>query len=71
MINFLKKYFTYKYTVACDRGPFWSPVNEREELFQHKGLLQARRVAKEWCRVHPNGQARIMKGWYYWDETKI
>lgn len=55
-----------KYTVACDRSPFWTPVNTEEKLFRVVGIHTARWKAFRWVRAHPCGQARILDGWHYW-----
>lgn len=57
-----------KYTVACDRSPFWGPHNDREELFHCVGKRVARRIAKRWVRQHTFGQARVLKGHHDWEK---
>lgn len=70
MVKWFHKYFLKKYTLACDLAPFWGPHNEREQLFHYKGLFWTRHEAKKWCRIHSNGQARVIPGWIYWPEEE-
>jgi len=58
-----------EFTIACDRSPFWSPINEREELFHATGRAKARRIAKRWVREHPYGQARVLFGHVEWEKN--
>lgn len=51
-------------TVACDVSPFAYPG--REQFFLASGILQAKRIAKQWVRQHPCGQARVLEGHYKW-----
>jgi len=73
-MNIFKKkwyqWFQRKLTVACDVSPFWSPVNESEQLFHKNGILKARLFAKDWVRKHPYGQARIIYGHKEWKENE-
>lgn len=50
------------FTVACDRAPFWNPMNDRELLFHVEGLAEARSAARGWVWEHSDGQARIIEG---------
>lgn len=59
-----------KYTVACDKSPFWYPGNESEQLFHVVGRKAARKAARKWVREHPSGQARILEGWLQFPEGK-
>lgn len=62
--------FYTPYTVCVDRGPFRTPLNDQEQLFHVWGLRKARRVAKDWVRVHTNGQARIILGHVEFDKEE-
>ena len=66
VLDYLKSWFWRRYrqplTVAVDRGPFWGPRNQQEEICHVYGLVRARRVGRRWVRQHPNGQARILEG---------
>jgi hypothetical protein len=71
IIEWYNKYFRNKYTLACDLSPFWGPHNEREQLFHYTGLLWTRHKAKDWCRIHPNGQSRIIPGWVFCTKKEL
>lgn len=59
------------FTVAADLSMFWTPFNEREQLFHFKGLVRAQSFARRWVWLHPSGQARIIPGHATWpEETK-
>jgi hypothetical protein len=60
-----------KYTVACDRSPFWYPGNDREMLFHVVGRKAARRVARRWVSAHPCGQARVIEGHVSFEEQDV
>ena len=64
-----QQYINYekKFTIACDKSPYWFPGNEREFLFREVGIKRARKIAKNWCYKHEYGQARILEGWHYWE----
>jgi hypothetical protein len=56
--------------VACDIGPFWTPLNTQERLFRVNGLARARSIGRRWVAVHPYGQARILEGHHWWPWEK-
>jgi hypothetical protein len=60
-----------KFTVACDKSPFWYPGNEKEQLFQVNGLRKARWAAMKWVWRHDCGQARVIEGWHDWEKKEI
>lgn len=68
--NWLNRRLKEPFTVAHDLGPFWNPINTREELDHVKGLWRARILCRLWVWKHSYGQARIIEGWKYWPEEK-
>lgn len=58
-----------QFTVACDYSP-WHAPNGRERLFRVRGRKTARQVASNWVLDHPCGQARVIRGWLFWEDEK-
>lgn len=59
-----------KFTVACDKSPFWNEFNQRETLFRTIGLKRARKIAQDWVYKYDCGQARVLEGWHFWEDEK-
>ena len=58
-----------QFTVACDYSPWHAPFG-REWLIRVRGIRRARREATRWISDHPCGQARILRGWHFWEDEQ-
>jgi len=69
----IKKYnynFKDPFTVAHDLSPFYHQFNQREELKQFNGIIEAKRFCQNWVCKHPWGAARILEGHHFWREEE-
>lgn len=60
-----------RFTVACDLSPFSRfGDNTRETLLRVRGLRSACRAARHHVSAHPCGQARVLRGWHFWEDER-
>jgi len=63
-----QNYLYKKLTVCCLKSSEWSEDNKRERLIRVEGFRDSNEIAQNWVNKYPYGSARVVDGWYYWEE---
>lgn len=63
MRRWWRRQFRDVFSIVCDTSPFRTSWNFREVVFQRRGLVWARCMARSWVLEHRFGQAVIYVGW--------